>query len=175
MVAINMQGSVRLRDINEDIVSMAVYWQDDPTNVINDMLNSWDVWVGRLDAVTDAVIESTEVRIINGPPIGAKTVAGPQPIASGELATYVLVDDPTRSFGVYTPALNRAFIDLNGKVLVTGANATYLGSWLSTFGPVDLIQLASNLWLPLTRLRLIGLRSRKHRRQQDRVNTVVEP
>jgi len=175
VAAINVQGTVRLKDINEDVVSLAVYWIDDDTNTIGDMVNSFDVFALRLDAVTDAVIEAEEVKIIAPIAIGAKTSAGDQPIASGELATYSITGDPTRSFGVFTPALKRAFIGGNGVPVTTGANGTYLGSWLTNFGPVDLITLTSNLWLPLSRLRKLGLKSRKHTRQQDRVNLEVEP
>lgn len=173
MALLDFQGTVRLKDINEDIVSVVVYFQDLDTNTVADVGNSFDVWVLRLDAVTDALVEQVKFEVVLGLPVGLKIDAGPQPIASGELATYGVTGFPTRSFGVFTPALDRTFIS-NGIPQATGLNATYLGSWLTAFG-ADNITLLSNLWLPLSRLRSLGLRTRKHRKQQDRVNLEVEP
>jgi len=171
MTAINMQGRVRMKDVNEDVVSLAVYFQDDDSNTILDLIDSFYVFVGHLDAVTDALMEANEVTVQPALPGGLKSVVGTQPIASGELATYAI--DSVRSFGVYTPALNRTFIT-NGIPQATGANATYLGDWLTAFGP-DSITLLSNLFAPLVSLRKLGLRSRKHRRVQARGNTTIEP
>jgi len=163
-------ASVRLKDINNDTTSFTFYFQADDASTIAALTTNVQVLVSRLDAVTDAVIEELRITQIATLPSGLKGAAGPQPIASGELATYQLTSPPSKSFGVITPALNAAF-NSNGIPQNTGANATYLGSWFTPFGTLNIVG-ESNLWGTLLKLTKLGLRTRKHRRQQDHNNTV---
>jgi hypothetical protein len=174
MATLNCSAAFRLKDINNDITSLVVYFQSDDANTLAALATDMQTFMVTLDAVTDAVIIQSQISFISPLGPGIKTTARPQPIASGELATYKLTDPDVRQFGVTTPALSRTFIDASGNVITTGLNGTYLGYWLVPFGVLGLT-LLTNLWGTLQRLDKLGINTRKHRRQQQKVNLKVEP
>jgi hypothetical protein len=129
-----------------------------------------------LDAVTDAVIENVELKVSMTVPGGLKSTAGDQPMASGLLANYTIIAQPTKSYGTTTPALDRSWIDANGQPNDTGSLSTWTGYWLGSSGPGTFIPVfLSNLWEALKEPGYLQINTRKHRKQQQRVERKKTP
>lgn len=169
MAAIDVQLSVNVTDLNGDSTPQQVYFQIDDAKTIAELNTAVGVYLGTLDTVIDPVISKVAAKI-QVPISGLKSVAGPNPIGTGALFTYLLSGATAdRSYGQNTPGWAQAKVS-NGQVLLTDATVqTYYKYW--TTAPItNLSAFMSNDWVSLPEPRRVKLNTRKHRREQQRLN-----
>lgn len=162
--------TVRLLDAYANDAPYQFYFLADDSKTIADFATDIDTVLTELDLVTDAIIESCELKITLDLPGGLKSVAGPQPLQAGIRANYDIADELNRSWSMTTPALKASWKP-GGVINNSGALATYLGYWLVATGPgTTITSLTTNHWSILEAGDYLVLNTRKDRKEQDAVN-----
>lgn len=172
MALIDVQLTVRMKDINNDTTPQQVYFEVDDTKTIAQLNTAIGIFLGTLDTVVDPIIDQVLAKLVV-PISGLKSSPGPDTISDGALFTYLLdtgADSAIRSYGQNTPGWARAKITAGGQVDVADSTVqTYYRYWTS--GPIaNLSAFKSNDWVSLLEPERVKLNTRKHRREQQRIN-----
>lgn len=169
MATLEVQLSVNLTDLNGDSTPQQVYFTTSDATTLAQMTSDIQLYLGVLDLVTDAIIDKVIAKV-QIPFTGLKSSPGPNAIGTGALVTYLVAGATAdRSYGQQTPAFAQGKIS-NGQVNLSDSTVMdYINLWVSS-GFTHLSALLSNNWVSLPKAERVKLNTRKHRREQQRIN-----
>lgn len=169
MATIEVQLSVNVRDINLDTATQQVYFTIDDSKTIAELNTAIGVYLGTLDTVIDPTIQTVTAKV-QVPISGLKSTPGPNPVAKGALFTYeILGATADRSYGQQTPGWAADKI-VNGEINLQDTTVQTFYRYWTAAAIANISAFLSNNWVSLPATRRVKLNTRKHRKQEQRIN-----